>query len=170
MMILPRILRNFTASIDGRGMMGRIVSAKLPDLDLETEAFRGGGMDTAVDQDMGMAQLTGQIVLGEYDPDIIKLWGLFRASTSITMRGAIARQGEDAIPVILRMTGGFKTIGRGDWETSKNSVMTLSYNATSYQEIINGETVVDIDVLNYRRVVGGIDQLASIRAVLTGSN
>ena len=166
MMILPRVLKNYTASIDGRGMVGRIVTAQLPELDVETEDFRGGGMDTSVPQDMGMVPLTGQIVLAEYDPNIIKLWGLFNANTPIVLRGALQRQGEDAIAAVVRLTGGFKTIGRGEWQTGTNSPMTLSFVANSYQEIIAGETVVDIDVLNYRRIVGGVDQLASIRAAL----
>lgn len=166
MMILPRILKNYTAYIDGRGMVGRIETAKLPDLDITTEDYRGGGMDTSVPQDMGMAPLTGEIVLAEYDPDIIKLWGLFNASTPIVLRGAIQRQGEDAVAVVVRMTGGFKTIGRAEWKTGSNSPMTLSYIANSYQEIIAGETLVDIDVLNFRRVIGGVDQLASIRSAL----
>lgn len=166
MLILPRVLKNFTAYIDGRGYIGRIETAKLPELEINSEEYRGGGMDSMVDIDMGMKKLEGEIVLAEYNPDAIKLWGLFNADIPIVLRGAIQRQGEDAVPAIIRMTAGFKKVSRDEWQTGKNSKMTLSYTANRYQELIANETVVDIDVLNFTRIVGGIDHLSSIRAAL----
>lgn len=167
MLILPRVLKNFTAFIDGRGYIGRIESAKLPELAINTEDFRGGGLDAPIENDMGMNKLEGEIVLAEYNADAVKLWGLFNANVPIVMRGAVQRQGEQtATPVVIRMIGGFKTISRDDWETGKNSKMTLAYSATSYQEVIANETVIDIDLLNSKRIIGGVDQLESIRAAL----
>lgn len=164
--MLPRVLKNFTAYIDGRGYIGRIESCKLPDLQVNAAEYRGGGMDASVDLDMGMNKLEVQLVLAEYDPNAVKLFGLFAADTPVVLRGAIQRQGEVAVPVVLRMQGGVKQIGRDDWETGKNSKMTLTVSCNIYQEIIAGETVIDIDVLNFIRIIGGIDQLASVRAAL----
>lgn len=166
--MLPRVLKNFTAYIDGRGYIGRIETCKLPELAINTADYRGGGMDAPVELDMGMNKLEVQLVLAEYDPDSIKLWGLFSAAVPVVLRGAIQRQGEDAVPVIIRMQGGFKQISRGDWKAGENSQMTLTCNCNIYTEIIDNETVVDIDVLNFVRIVGGVDQLANIRAALGG--
>ena len=75
-------------------------------------------------------------------------------------------EGEAAVPVIIRTVGGVKQISRGDWKTGENSQMTVTVNCNIYQEVINGETVVDIDVLHFVRIIGGIDQLADVRAAL----
>lgn len=164
--MLPRVLKNFTAFVDGRGYIGRVESCQLPDLSTADVEFRGGGMDASVDIDMGTSKLDVQIVLAEYDPNIIKLWGVFTAETPIVLRGAIQRQGEDAVPVVVRLQGRIKQLNRGQWQSGQNSSMTITANCNRYIEQIAGETLVDIDILNFRRVVGGVDQLAGQRAAL----
>lgn len=164
--MLPRVLKNFTAYVDGRGYIGRIETCKLPELSANTAEYRGGGMDAPVDLDMGMQKLEVQLVLAEYDPEVIKLYGLMGADVPVVLRGAIQRQGEDAVPVVIRMVGGVKQISRGDWKTGDNSQMTVAVSCNIYQEVIAGETLVDIDILNFTRVIGGTDQLATIRSAL----
>ena len=164
--MLPRVLKNFTAYVDGRGYIGRVESCQLPDLATADVEYRGGGMDAPVDLDMGTAKLDVQIVLAEYDPNIIKLWGVFTAETPIVLRGAIQRQGEDAVPVVVRLQGRLKQISRAQWQSGQNSAMTITANCNRYTEQLAGVTLVDIDILNMRRVVGGVDQMAGIRAAL----
>ena len=164
--MLPRVLKNFTAYVDGRGYIGRIETCKLPELAVNAADYRGGGMDAPVELDMGMNKIEAQLVLAEYDPELVKLFGLISANTPVVLRGAIQRQGEAAVPVVIRMTGGVKQITRDDWKTGENSKMTLAVNCNLYQEQIGNETVVDIDVLNFVRIIGGVDQLADVRAAL----
>jgi uncharacterized protein len=164
--MLPRILKAFTVSVDGRGYIGRVETCKLPDLTVKTEEYKGGGMDAPVDLDMGMEKLDVSITFAEYDPNLIKLFGLFSASTPLVLSGAMQRQGEEAVPVQVRLQGGVKQLGRSDWKQGEKGDLTISVNCNRYVEIIAGETVVEIDLLNYTRVIGGVDQLASIRAAL----
>jgi hypothetical protein len=165
--MLPRVLKNFTAYIDGRGYIGRVETVTLPELTINAAEYRGGGMDAPVDLDMGMAKLDAQIVLAEYNPDVIKLFGLFSANTPVVLRGASHRQGETAdVPVVIRLVGGIKQLSRAQWQAGTNSAMTISVNANIYQEIIGGETLVDIDIINSKRIIGGVDQLAGVRAAL----
>lgn len=164
--MLPRVLKNFTAYVDGRGYIGRVETVTLPELTINAAEYRGGGMDAPVDLDMGMAKLDAQIVLAEYDTDVIKLFGLFSANTPVVLRGATQRQGEAVVPVVIRMVGGIKQLSRAQWQAGTNSPMTISVNANIYQEISGGETLVDIDVINGKRIIGGVDQLADIRTAL----
>lgn len=164
--MLPRTLKNFTAYIDGRGFIGRVETVKLPDLNIKSDEFRAGGMDAPIDLDMGMEKLDCQITLAEYDASVIKLWGLFTAETPIVLRGAVQRQGEDAVPVVIRLQGGVKSLNRGDWQSGQNSTLQISVNCNRYIETLADEEVVNIDILNNVRIVGGVDKLASIRAAL----
>jgi P2 family phage contractile tail tube protein len=164
--MLPRVLKNFTAYIDGRGYIGRVESCQLPELAVKADEFRGGGMDGPVELEMGINKLDASIVLAEYDPNVIKLWGLFSADTAVVLRGAIQRQGEDAVPVVVRLQGGVKQITRAEWKSGQNSPMTVAVNCNRYSETIGSETLVDIDLLNFVRIVGGVDQLATQRAAL----
>lgn len=164
--MLPRILKGFSVFIDGRSFVGRAETCKLPDLTIKSEEYRASGMDAPVDFDMGMEKLDVSITLAEYDTETIKLLGLFSANTPITLRGAIQRQGEAVVPVIIQLQGGIKQVSRDDWRQGEKGSMQIMANCNRYTEIINGETLVDIDVVNGVRIIGGSDQLAGMRAAL----
>lgn len=164
--MLPRVLKGFTLYVDGRGYVGRVESVTLPNLELQTDEYRGGGMDAAVDLDMGMNKLDVSMTVADYDPELIKEFGLMSADTPIVVRGAFQRQGEAVVPVIIRMRGGFKSIGRGQFQQGQRANLELTANVNRYSETINGETVVDIDIINSKRVIGGVDQMAGIRTAL----
>jgi len=164
--MLPRVLKGFAVYVDGRGYIGRVESCKLPELTVKAEEYRGAGMDAPVDLDMGMEKLDVSMTFAEYDPNLIKEFGLFSADTQIVLRGAIQRQGEDAVPVIVRLQGGVKQIGRDDWKQGEKGSMQVSANCNRYSESIAGETLVDIDIINMKRIIGGVDQLAGMRSAL----
>ena len=164
--MLPRVLKGFAIYVDGRGYAGRAESVQLPNLELVTEGHRGAGMDAEVDMDMGMNKLDVTMSFADYDPELFKLLGLLSANTPIVIRGAIQRQGEDYVPVVVRMTGGFKSLSRGQFQQGQKSSIDIVGNVNRYSETINGETVVDIDIINSKRVIGGTDQLAGMRAAL----
>lgn len=164
--MLPRVLKNFTVYVDGVNYIGRVETCKLPDLQVNTADFRAGGMDAPIELDMGMNKLNATLTFAEYDPALIKKFGLFSANTPIVLRGAIQRQGESAVPVVIRMQGGVNQLSKGDWQSGQNSQLTVGVNANTYKEQVNGETLVDIDVLNMVRIIGGVDQLAGIRDAL----
>ena len=44
--------------------------------------------------------------------------------------------------------------------------MMFKFNATAYQFEQNGETLIDIDIPNMKRVIGGVDRLAAIRKAI----
>lgn len=164
--MLPRVLKNFSVMVNGTNYVGRIKECKLPDLKVKSESYRGGGMDAPVDLDMGMESIDCEMTFAEHNPELVKTFGLFNANTPIVLRGAIQRQGEEAVPVEVRLQGGSKEITRDNWKAGETGSLKMVVNCNMYTEKISGETVVDIDILNSVRIVGGIDQLASMRAAI----
>lgn len=163
---IPRILKNFSLFVDGRGLAGLIDTLTLPTLTTKMEEFRGGGMDAPIEHDMGMEKLEGSFSLSEYNPDIISLYGLAAADTQITARGAIRRDGEDAVPVVVNMTGQVKELETGDWKAGDMSTATFAFSLRYYKLTIGGRVVVEIDKVNMIRRIDGVDQLSSIRTAL----
>lgn len=164
--MLPRFLRNFTAFVDGVGQAGKIDELTLPTLDLVTEEHRAGGMDAPIDVDMGMQLLTCGMVLSSYEIENFRAYGALNAGVSLTVRGAIARQGEAAQAVVIRMTGSAKTIDRGSWAAGSKATKTITFTLTKYSETINGVEAVFIDIENFVRRINGVDQLESYRRAL----
>ena len=164
--MLPRILKAFNVYLDGENFIGRAEAVKLPDLNIKAEEFRAAGMDAGVDLDMGMDKLDVQITFAEMSPSVIRQLGLLTADRQIVVRGALQRQGEAAVGVAVRMQGGIKTISRDEFKQGEKGSMQVTINCNSYIEEQGGEQLVNIDILNYRRIIGGVDQLEGMRAVL----
>ena len=54
---LPRKLKNFNLSIDGTSYLGEATEFTQPKLTMKLEEFRSGGMNGAVEVNMGMEKL-----------------------------------------------------------------------------------------------------------------
>lgn len=163
---IPRVLKNFTLQVDGRGLAGVIQTMTLPTLTVQMEEFRGGGMDSPVDLDMGVEKLEGSFELAEYNPDIIALFGLASPNTQLTARGAMRRDGEAAVPVVVNMTGAIKELDSGDWTAGEMSSGTFTYSLRYFKLSVGGRELVEIDKVNMIRRISGVDQLETIRTAI----
>lgn len=163
---IPRVLKNFSLFVDGRGLAGTIQTLTLPTLTTKMEEFRGGGMDAPVELDMGMEKLEGTFELAEYNPDIIALYGLASPDTQITARGAMRRDGEAAVPVVVNMTGVIKEVDPGDWASGEMTSGTFTYSLRFYRLAVGGRVLVEVDKVNMVRRINGVDQLETIRQAI----
>lgn len=166
--MLPRTLRNFSLFIDGQGYAGRIRELTLPSLEIQLEEYRGGGLDAPVGIDMGMSMLEAEFTLAEYDPDAIRLFGLYdQNAVQCTARGAIQRNGDTAaVSVVANMTGHIKSFDPGAMEAGAMTEATFSLGLRYYKFAVANEDLIEIDVENMKRIVNGTDQLSSLREAM----
>lgn len=165
--MIPRVLKNFNLFVDGRGYAGVIEQLTLPKLTTQMEEYRGGGMDAPVEIDLGQEKLECTFQMFEYDPNVMRLWGLADgAATQVTARGALRRDGEAAVAMVVNMRGVVKEMDAGDWvagdKTAGQFMMALRYIKIA----VDGQDLIEVDVVNMIRKVGGADQLESIRAAI----
>jgi len=165
--MLPRHLKNFNLFVNNISYHGRVTELTLPPIKNKLEEHRAGGMDAPIDIDMGMEKLAGKFTLVDYDPATAKLLGALASDTPITFRGAIQAQGETvAQPVNVVMTCALTSREVGSIKAGDVSPINFEFSATTYVETINGDTVIDIDVIGMKRIINGVDQLASMRTAL----
>lgn len=160
----PRFIRNFNVFIDGRSYFGRATEGKLPEVKIATAAHRGAGMDGPVGIDMGMEGMTAEVSMAEWDPILLKQLG-----TRQRLVFRPAAQGEDAaeaVPIIATIGGLITAHELPALKPGENSVMKLTIDVRTYRLEIAGEEVWNIDLPNAKRVIGGVDQLASIRKAM----
>lgn len=168
-MAIPKTLRNFGVFVDGRGYLGKSEEVELPKLTIKTEDFRGGGMDAALKMDMGQEPMEASITMLEWNRDLARLWGLANAGgTAITLRGAQKDQGGEAEPIVVNLRGQVTEIDGGTWKAGDKATKKLSVAVDYYKLTIDGEDVIEIDIQNMIRKVGGTDQLAAIRQAIGG--
>lgn len=164
--MIPKILKNFNAFVDGRGYAGRVDEITLPKLTIKTEEHRAGGMDVPVEIDMGMEKLEAELTFAEYDVELFRLFGLIDGNAvSLTLRGAIQADGE-AEPIIVNLRGSFREVDAGTWKAGDKATLKCMIAVRYYRLTINGDSVIEIDAENMIRIIGGEDQMATIRQAI----
>lgn len=165
--MLPRVLKNFNAFVEGIGYAGRVAEIEPPSFKVKGEEIRNGGMDGAKSVDMGIELLTAKLTFDEYLPEIMKAVGTGDTEGSrVQFRGAIQRNAEDAIPVVIEMHGSFDEEELGTWKSGDKPQLSITVNLGYYKLTIDGDLIREIDVDNCVRNTGGIDRMASIRAAI----
>jgi P2 family phage contractile tail tube protein len=164
---VPRVLKNFSLFVDGRGLAGTVSTLTLPTLTTKMEEFRGGGMDAPVEIDMGMEKLEASFELFDYEENVLGLYGLADgAATQLTARGALRRDGEAAVAMVVNMTGVIKAMEPGDWQAGEQTTMTLQVALRYLKITVGGTEAIEIDKVNMIRRINGADQLESIRSAI----
>jgi P2 family phage contractile tail tube protein len=164
--MLPKILKNFNAFVDGKGFAGRIEEIQLPKLSIKTEEFRAGGMDIPVEVDLGMEKLEAELTFAEYDADLFRLFGIVgNASTSFTLRGGVQGASETE-SIVINLRGIIKELDAGTWKPGDKTSLKCVIAANYYKLTINNREVIEIDAENMIRKINGTDQLSSLRSAI----
>lgn len=149
---------------DGIGTAGFIEEITTPTLALQMEEHRAGGMDAPIEIDMGMDKLEVSFQVSDPNETIIRCLG--RPGVLYIARSAHQRDGEDAQPAIVNMTGTLKSYDPGGFKVGEKAGHTFTVALTYYKLAVNGVDLVEIDKLNMIRVINGVDQVATIRAAI----
>ncbi len=162
---LPKSIKGFTAYVDGRGMIGRTTSGKLPVIKVKTEGFRDGGMDGESDLEFGIEKMEAELGFAELDRNILGIVGT--RNVPITLRGSMEPEGGGAPVAVVGEFRGLVTEGDpGEWGDPKKSEVKLKLTPDYYRLRIGGQDVYEIDVIGGVRRINGVDQLAGRRAAL----
>ncbi len=163
---MTKILKNFNLFVDGRGYAGRAQEVNPPKLTIKTEELRAGGMDAPVSIDLGMEALECSFTLVEYDPELIKQFGLISGNAvQVTLRGALV-DNDTTTPMVICLRGMYKEMDFGAFKAGDLSTLKCSVACRYYSLEIGNNKVVEVDIDNMTRVIDGTDQMAEIRAAL----
>lgn len=169
-MALPRKLKNMNLFNEGYNYLGEAKGVTLPQLGRKMEAYRGGGMNGPVKVDFGMSDDGIQLewTLGGLDLTVLKQFGMTKAS-GVMLRFAGAFQQDDidatvSVEVVVR--GRHETIEMGDAAPGEDTEHKINTTCTYYKLTVDGEVVIEIDLLNFIEKIGGVDRLEGQRKAL----
>lgn len=161
------IRKNLNLFVDGRGYAGQLREFTPPTLALVTEDFRAGGMDAAIEVEMGMERLEASFVLSAYDKDVLALWGVSPGQqVQFTVREALESFDGTVRQVVHNMRGKIRRLDPGSVTPGEMADLTVEVALAYYRQEHSGTTLHEIDVENMVRVVNGVDRLAEQRAAL----
>lgn len=166
--MLPRVLKNFNLFNDGESFVGQVAEVELPKLSRKMEEWRGGGMSGQVSLDMGIEKLEMGLTCGGFMRKLFSQFGIAKAD-GVLLRFAGAYQRDDtgevdAVEVVGR--GRIQELEPGNAKTGDKSEMKAKYLLTYYKLTINGQDLIEIDLINMIEIVDGVDRLAEQRQAI----
>ena len=165
---LPRKLKNFATFIDGENYMGDMPEVTLPTLTRKVEEYRAGGMNGPIDLDMGQDKMEAELKAAGYMKGLMKQWGAAKHD-AVMLRFAGALQADDsegvqAVEVVMR--GRLTERDPGSSKAGDMMEQTFKYSLSYYKEVMDGETILEIDFVNLVEKVHGEDRMAQTRTAL----
>lgn len=158
------VLTKVAAFVDGRSYAGECNQVTLPELNLQTEEFRGGGMDAPVEMDMGMEALRSSLEFLSVPAEVMKLFG--KEDVPLTLRGLLKSSNGTKRGATAELRGKFIGQNPNNWQAGQQSNYTATFAATYYKLTIGGEVIHEIDTVRVVRIIDGVDQLADDRRIL----
>ncbi|WP_275286920.1 phage major tail tube protein [Halomonas elongata] len=168
-MALPKKLKDLNLFANGDSWQGQIQSVTLPTLSRKIEEWRGGGMEGTVGIDMGIDGLmTCEWTVGGLIAAMFDNYGTSRIDADLLrMTGSYeSDDDQEVVPVEVVMRGRHTEIDMGDAQSGENTEHSVTSTLSYYKLIINGSTVIEVDIPGYVFKVNGEDRLAERRAAL----
>lgn len=169
-MALPRKLKNLNLFNDGHSYLGVSKSVTLPSLGRKMEGYRGGGMNGPVKADLGFSDDGIQLEWKTGGLDLISLrqFGMVKAS-GVLLRFTGAFQQDDTeemsnVEIVVR--GRHETIEMGDAQAGEDTEHSMTTTCTYYKLTVDGDDIIEIDLLNFIEKINGVDMLEKQRAAL----
>jgi P2 family phage contractile tail tube protein len=166
--MLPNTLKHHILFGNGESYIGKSKTVTLPNLELTTENYRGGGMLGPVAADMGLEALSMETTFGGLMRPILQQFGIVQAD-GVQLRFVGSYQSDESGGVMaseLIVRGRHTSIEHGDAESGKQTEFKVKSALTYLKWSVNGAVDVEVDLLNFVFTTGGIDRLAEHRRAL----
>jgi P2 family phage contractile tail tube protein len=169
-MAMPRKLKNLNLFNDANNYVGVVKSVTLPPLGRKMEAYRGGGMNGPVKADLGFSDdgIQFEWKTGGLDLISLKQFGAVNAS-GVALRFSGPFQQDDTgetstVEVVMR--GRHETIEMGDAQPGEDTEHSMTTTCSYYKLTVDGEEIIEIDLLNFIEKVNGVDMLEKQRTAM----
>ena len=169
-MAMPRKLKNMNLFNDANSYLGVCKSATPPPLSRKMEGYRGGGMNGPVKADLGWSDdgIQFEWTLGGLDLIALKQFGAVKAD-GVMLRWVGAYQQDDTgevIAVEMVVRGRHETIEMGDAAPGEDTEHSITTTCSYYKLVVNGEVIIEVDLLNFIEIIDGVDMLEAQRKAL----
>jgi P2 family phage contractile tail tube protein len=167
-MALPKKLKAFNVFNAGENCVGLAEEIALPKLSRKTEDYRGGGMNGPIKLDFGQEGIVIETTWGGLMKSVLSQYGVM-THDGVQLRFAGAYQSEDAtrpdaVEIVIR--GRHTEMDFGNAKSGESNVFKVSSACSYYKLSINGETIIEIDLINMVEKVNGSDLLSALRSAI----
>lgn len=165
---LPSKLKAFNVFNDGNNYQGQVAELVLPKLTKKMEEWRGSGMNGPIKYDMGQEAMTLEWTVGGMMRGVLEQWGI-STHNGLMVRFAGGYQSPDtgtvdAVEVVVR--GRHSEIEMGTAKSGEDTAIKIVTEVSYYKLTINGQDVIEIDLLGMVEKVNGTDRMSDLRKAI----
>jgi P2 family phage contractile tail tube protein len=167
-MALPAKLKHMNLFNDGSSYVGQVEEITLPTLTRVMEDYRGGGMNAPIGTDQGMEALTMEWTCGGLMDEPLRQFGITQHDgVLLIFNGSYtAEDGSGIKAVEIEMRGRHSAIDMGTAKAAEGGTLKINSNLSYYRLNINGENIIEIDIINMIEIIDGVDRLKEHRTAL----
>lgn len=165
-------LNNANLYIDGNSLLGQAEEFKLPVVKFKMAEHKAVGMIGTIKLPSGFDALEGEVKWNSFYKDV---WGkLLDPYTAIQLqaRGSLETynsQGRQAqVPYVVFLTGSFYEVPPGDFKQNDKAEFQSKFFATYMKQTVDGNDVLEVDVMANIYKVNGTDKLDLYRTNIGG--
>lgn len=167
---MRHILQGFTMFMDGLDFGIDTEEVDLPLPRPVTQEYRGGGMDTAINQAMSAIEaLEVTVKMSGHNPEILKRMALRPGRTTrVTFRGGVLRELDGGIAThVCIVEGAINGSSRDRWQRGEKSGLEFVMNSLRYMRYeADTDIIHEIQAWPPKRIINGINQLAELNTAL----
>ncbi|MDO5631145.1 MAG: phage major tail tube protein [Paracoccus sp. (in: a-proteobacteria)] len=162
---MTHILRNFTAFVDGYDLRMEVEELTPPLIRDLTDEVKSGALDAPYDVPLGLQKLEASLKINSRQKELMKKAGLGPGSNiRATFRGvAISEVDGSQQNEVLVMQGRISADAAAWAAQTVNKADFKIGSITYYKHLVDGAPLYEIDLFNFVRIIGGVDQLAGVR-------
>ena len=165
---LPRKLKNFNLFNDGESYLGEVTTITLPKLSRKMEEYLAAGMNGPIEVDFGNEKLEMEWTAGGLMSGALIQYGAASHNATV-LRFAGAFQNDDTgevtvVEIVVR--GRHRDIDMGNAKVGEDTEHKFTTTCSYYKLVVNNETLIELDFANAKEIIGGNDNMTSIRAAL----
>ena len=165
-------LTNANVYIGANSLLGKLDEIELPEVKIKTAEHKALGMIGAMKVPAGIEIMEGKFKWNSLYPDVLKRIANPFRNLEIQVRGSLEQytiQGRTLeIPVKVLLTIAPLGLPGGSYKQNENVEAETEFTAFYMKQVIGGEDIVEVDVLNNIYKAGGEDLLQQYRSNIGG--
>ncbi|WP_276681487.1 phage major tail tube protein [Thalassolituus oleivorans] len=167
-MALPRKLKFYQLSADGKGYLHDVPELTLPKLARKMVDYMSGGMDSPIKSDMGGEPMTMDWTCAGMLPEV---FGQFAAqkhdAIGLRFSGAYQSDDSEAVQTVeISVRGRHSEIDSGTAKRGEDTAIKVTSELSYYKLTVDAKVWLEIDVINMVYIVDGKDLYADHRTAL----
>lgn len=166
-MKMPKVLKGFNAFVGGENQYGVTVDITRPKITRKTEDYTPGGAMTEMTVVHGFEKLELEITSKGYDADMLKSMSSSISGKLIRYQGALQEEDGQEYRVLRgEARGRIIEADPGSDKQGEGGEHKFKIALVYWKETLDGEPIVEIDVIGNKAAFGGKDEREGLRAAL----